>query len=78
MPGINGHEVASRVRESASGAATVLIALTGWGQESDRRAALDAGFDYHFIKPIDIGEILSAISSHRPHTATDTPDRSGG
>ncbi len=64
MPELNGHEVASRVREAPWGSATVLIALTGWGQESDRRAALEAGFDYHFIKPIDIGEILSAISSH--------------
>jgi PAS domain S-box-containing protein len=69
MPELTGHEVAARVREAPWGAATVLIALTGWGQETDRRAALEAGFDYHFIKPIDIGEILSAISSHgaSPH-----------
>ena len=64
MPKLNGHEVASRVRGAPWGAATILIALTGWGQESDRRAALYAGFDYHFIKPIDIAEILSAVSSH--------------
>jgi two-component system CheB/CheR fusion protein len=53
MPGLNGYEVAARLRAFDWGAAPVLVAITGWGQEHDRRLALDAGFDHHLTKPID-------------------------
>ena len=56
MPGANGFEVARSIRESRDGAVT-LIALTGWGQEGDRRRAMDAGFDYHLTKPVDPGAL---------------------
>lgn len=62
MPGLNGHEVAARTRAAAWGKTIKLIALTGWGQEHDRRDALAAGFDRHFVKPIDTYELLRAIS----------------
>jgi PAS domain S-box-containing protein len=52
MPVVDGYEVARRVRER-HGARPNLIALTGWGQEHDRRSALDAGFDHHLTKPAD-------------------------
>ena len=52
MPVVDGYEVARRVRER-HGRRPNLIALTGWGQEHDRRSALDAGFDYHLTKPAD-------------------------
>lgn len=57
MPGMNGNETARRLRiEDRSGCMT-LVALTGWGAESDRARAKDAGFDLHFTKPIDLGDV---------------------
>ncbi len=53
MPKINGYEVARRTRAQPWGASITLIALTGWGQEQDRREALAAGFDHHLLKPVD-------------------------
>jgi PAS domain S-box-containing protein len=52
MPGANGYEVARAMRERRSSGVT-LVALTGWGQEGDRRLATEAGFDYHLTKPVD-------------------------
>jgi DNA-binding response OmpR family regulator len=65
MPGTNGFQVASALRAQA-GARPALIALTGWGQESDRRKALEAGFDFHLTKPVDPGvlnDLLVEIAS---------------
>jgi DNA-binding response OmpR family regulator len=56
MPGANGFEVARSIRESRGDGVT-LIALTGWGQEGDRRRAMEAGFDYHLTKPVDPGAL---------------------
>jgi PAS domain S-box-containing protein len=56
MPGANGFEVARSIRERR-GAGVTLIALTGWGQEGDRRRAMEAGFDYHLTKPVDPGTL---------------------
>jgi CheY-like chemotaxis protein len=56
MPGANGFEVARSIRQSRGGGVT-LIALTGWGQEGDRRRAMEAGFDYHLTKPVDPGAL---------------------
>jgi PAS domain S-box-containing protein len=56
MPGANGFEVARSIRGSRNGQVT-LIALTGWGQEGDRRRAMEAGFDYHLTKPVDPGAL---------------------
>jgi len=53
MPGMSGYEVAQRIRAQGWGKNMLLIALTGWGQEEDKRKALEAGFDHHLIKPID-------------------------
>ena len=53
MPDLNGYEVADRIRHEAWGHEITLIAVTGWGQDSDRRRALAAGFDRHLTKPID-------------------------
>src|SRR6185369_6456761 len=52
MPDLNGHEVARQIRQSEWGKHMVLIAATGWGQESDERAAIAAGFDTHMTKPV--------------------------
>jgi CheY-like chemotaxis protein len=61
LPGIDGYEVARRVRRDGRLARVALVALTGYGREEDRRLAESAGFDHHLVKPIDptsLGELL--------------------
>ncbi len=53
MPGMDGLEVARRLRQMPSLRKAVLIAQTGWGQEEDRRRSVQAGFDHHLTKPVD-------------------------
>ena len=53
MPELSGYDIASRIRAAPWGAQVTLIAVTGWGQEEDRRRALSSGFDRHLVKPID-------------------------
>ncbi len=53
MPRMNGYDVARRVREQRWGSDMILVALTGWGQEDDKRRAIEAGFDQHFTKPVN-------------------------
>jgi DNA-binding response OmpR family regulator len=53
MPGMDGYQVAQKVRDQAWGVNMTLIALTGWGQEDDKLRAQRAGFDYHLTKPVD-------------------------
>jgi len=54
MPGMNGYDVARALRTRFPEHATTLVALTGWGQEDDRRRAREAGFDHHLVKPADL------------------------
>ncbi len=61
LPDINGYEVARRVRQLPGARQPRLIALTGWGQQQDKRLAAEAGFDEHWTKPVDI-ERLQALS----------------
>ena len=53
MPKLDGCEVARRIRAESWGRGAVLVALTGWGQEIDRRRSREAGFDMHLVKPVD-------------------------
>jgi CheY-like chemotaxis protein len=65
MPGANGYDVARAIR-SRNGSSVTLIAMTGWGQEADRRRALEAGFDHHLTKPVDLSvlnELLVKVAS---------------
>jgi two-component system CheB/CheR fusion protein len=66
MPEMNGYEVAARLRQTPAGRDARLVALTGWGQESDRRRTADAGFDHHLVKPVDPDEILRLIADLQP------------
>ena len=69
MPGMSGHEVARRMRLEAWGRNAVLIALTGWGQEQDKQAAIAAGFDVHMTKPVDpdnVEQVLARMLSESP------------
>lgn len=60
LPDLDGYELARRIRASASGRNTILVAVTGWGQQEDRRRAFEAGFDHHLTKPI-APEILDSL-----------------
>jgi CheY-like chemotaxis protein len=53
MPKLNGYEVARRLRATPNGDRLLLVAVTGWGQEEDRRRTREAGFNHHFVKPVD-------------------------
>ena len=63
MPGMNGYEVAKAIRGEVWGSDIRLVAVTGWGQESDRALAFEAGFDQHLTKPFDPEKLLAFISS---------------
>ena len=53
LPDMNGYELARKIRSAPWGGKIALVAATGWGQDSDKQAARDAGFDLHFTKPLD-------------------------
>jgi CheY-like chemotaxis protein len=63
MPGMNGHEVARQIRRQPALGDVALIALTGWGQEQDRRRTRDAGFDFHLVKPPDLDALQTLLAS---------------
>jgi signal transduction histidine kinase len=71
MPKLDGYEVARRIRALPWGKAAVLIALTGWGQDEDRRRSREVGFDSHLVKPLD-PEALSNMLSRLPTAAEAT------
>src|SRR5690606_30218144 len=63
MPGMDGYEVARRIRERPDELGRpLLIALTGWGQPEDRRRTREAGFDDHPVKPVDLGVLKSLLA----------------
>ena len=66
LPKMNGFEVAQRIRQYLDGRQIALIAVTGWGQQEDRRRAMEAGFDHHLTKPVDIGRLLQLLASVAP------------
>ncbi len=61
LPGMSGYEVARRMRQSPEHNNTKLIALTGYGQESDQQRSREAGFDYHLVKPVGLQKIQEAL-----------------
>ena len=62
LPGTDGYELARQVRARPDGASYRLVALTGYGQESDRARAMEAKFDEHLVKPVAIDDLTSVIS----------------
>ena len=76
LPGIDGFEVARRIRSSSKNEAITLIALTGYGQQSDRATAIKAGFDAHLVKPVRLEQLLAIIASHEREPRLD-PQPSG-
>ena len=63
LPGMDGYELARRIRALPQGAQPLLVALTGYGQESDRRTAAAAGFDRYVVKPLDADELLTLLGT---------------
>jgi PAS domain S-box-containing protein len=77
MPEMSGYEVAREVRKGSLGRAVALIAVTGWGQDSDKAQALAAGFNHHFTKPVEPERLIDLLRSDHLHgPGRDPPGRS--
>ena len=63
MPKLNGYEACRRIRQQDWGRDMVVIALTGWGQEEDRRRTQEAGFNHHLVKPVDPAALTNLLAS---------------
>jgi DNA-binding response OmpR family regulator len=62
LPDVDGNELARRLRAQSETTKAVLIAVTGYGQELDRKNTAQAGFDYHFVKPVDMRRLLEILA----------------
>jgi signal transduction histidine kinase len=65
LPKLNGYEAARRIRQQPGSSSMVLIALTGWGQEEDRRRSREAGFDYHMTKPVEFAALQKLLAERK-------------
>jgi PAS domain S-box-containing protein len=65
LPKLNGYEACRRIREQPWSRGMVIVALTGWGQEEDRRRSADAGFDHHMVKPVELDALSRLLSEGR-------------
>jgi CheY-like chemotaxis protein/two-component sensor histidine kinase len=63
LPKLNGYDACRRIRLQPWGKNMMLVALTGWGQEEDRRQSKDAGFDHHLVKPLDLAVLTKLLGS---------------
>jgi CheY-like chemotaxis protein len=62
LPDMDGTDLAKKLRNNPQAASALMIAITGYGQDSDRQKSLHAGFDYHLVKPVDISHLLKILS----------------
>jgi len=65
MPEMDGYEVCRRLRRTPDGQRLLIIAQTGWGQQQDKERTRAAGFDHHFVKPLDLGELTALFPGER-------------
>ncbi|MBI5277568.1 MAG: response regulator [Burkholderiales bacterium] len=65
LPHLSGHDVAQRIRQAPGGSGMLLIALSGWGQAEDRQKSREAGFDRHFVKPVELDVLVEAVAMVR-------------
>ena len=63
LPGLDGYQTAQRIRQQATLKGMVLVALTGYGQDTDRQRSQQAGFDHHLVKPASFDEIEKILQS---------------
>ena len=66
MPELDGHEACRRIRAQPGGDTMVLVAVSGWGQDEDKRRARDAGFQHHLVKPVDPAALTELLHSLAP------------
>jgi CheY-like chemotaxis protein len=66
LPKMNGHDVCRYIRAQPWGRDITLVALTGWGQETDRRRSHEAGFDGHLVKPVQPGALFELMTARAP------------
>ena len=78
MPKLNGYEAARRIREHPWGGGTVLVALTGWGQEEDRKRSTDAGFNHHLVKPVETDALMKLLAGVKKATGSIAPSPTVG
>jgi CheY-like chemotaxis protein len=62
MPGMGGHEFAARLRQVPRFAGTLLVALTGWGSQEDKKRSRAAGFDEHLTKPASLDAVVALLA----------------
>ena len=62
LPKLNGYEVCRRIRQQPWGKDVFMVAVTGWGQEDDRRRSEEAGFDRHIVKPLDAAALRRLLA----------------
>jgi CheY-like chemotaxis protein len=77
LPGLDGYAVARQLRERGDTSHILLVAVTGYGQREDRERAMTSGFDYHFVKPTNPGQIQRAIEQGRPQRDTESASHKG-
>jgi len=66
MPGMNGYDTCEIIRAEPWGKELLLIAMTGWGQDEDRRRSAEAGFNFHMVKPVDHAQLLELLAGDWP------------
>lgn len=69
LPKLNGYEVARHIRQQPWGRNVILAALTGWGQDEDRRRSQEAGFNFHIVKPVDLAALERLLAGLQATTA---------
>ncbi len=62
LPGLSGYEVAKQLRHDPAFSRTALVAVTGYGQDEDRRRSREAGFDHHLTKPVDPSTLQALVA----------------
>ncbi|WP_139559275.1 PAS domain S-box protein [Methylotetracoccus oryzae] len=73
MPGMDGYEVARRIRQLPSEARIMLVAITGWGEDKDQQRTREAGFDHHLIKPVRLDALRELLTSLRSPAQSECP-----
>jgi CheY-like chemotaxis protein len=63
LPGLDGFEIAKRIRRDSALSSIVLVAVTGYGQRSDRKRSRDSGFDHHLVKPANFGKLQQILAT---------------
>jgi CheY-like chemotaxis protein len=69
MPRLNGYDAARQIRQQPWGKGVLLIALSGWGQQEDKRRAQEAGFDHHLVKPVEPAALEKLLATVKTATA---------